>query len=78
MLLEDEKREYSKARKLRESERWQKAHQKNLRLLAVKEKRVELRERPFDLEKEEKKGGDLKRTHNLSMPSALVKKLECG
>ena len=74
--MEEEKLEYSKARELRESERWQKAHDKDLRRIAVEEKRIELEERRLDLEKEERKGLELERTHILSVLSALVKKLD--
>ena len=76
LRLEEEKLEYSKARELRESERWQKAHDKDLRRIAAEEKRIELEERRLDLEKEERKGVELERTHILSVLSALVKKLD--
>ena len=58
LRLEEEKLECSKAREVRESERWQKVHDKDLQRIAMEEKRIELEERRLDLEKEERKSGE--------------------
>ena len=42
LRLEEEKLEHSKARDLRESERWEKAHSNDVRRIVVEEKRIEL------------------------------------
>ena len=76
LKIEEQRLEHEIKRDEQEASRLEQVQLNESRRIAVDEKRVELEERRFAVESEERKGMIAERKEVLSVPSALVKKLQ--